>query len=245
MKANHAVAYLALICSLLIAGTAGAEIRKGGKDSLLNSDPDVVYVKEFTDKKIELLVVKSGTVYATKKGGRKLGILKMDSKVTLLGITDKAYQIRGTATHGGVSGWVSPKSLGSKDKNFVENFQKVYERQKVVRKLIANHEVAIGMSIDEVATSLGRPTKTKVRQTAKGKTGKWEFIQYDEQEHYNTLRDPITGKLFRQYSHTTREELGKIVVEFKNEVVTAIEESETNEGEAKVKIVVPPLVFGW
>ena len=172
------------------------------------------------------------------------GVLKVDTKVTFIGMTEKAYKIRGTAIHGGVSGWVSPKALGSKDKDFVENFKKVYERQKVVRELIAKHEVAIGMSVEEVSTSLGRPTKTKVRQTVKGRTGVWEFIEYEEQDHYQAVRDPVTGRVFRQYSHTTKEETGKVVVEFENEVVTAIEESENNGG-GRVKIVVPPLVFTW
>ncbi len=233
-----------LVCALLLClpSLTFADLRE--KSSLLNSDPDVVYTEEFTDKKIELLVLKPATVYATKKGGRKLGVLKVDTKVTLIGLTEKAYKIRGTATHGGVSGWVSPKALGSKDRDFVENFKKVYERQKVVRDLIARHEVAIGMSVEEVSASLGKPTKTKVRQTIKGKTGVWEFIQYEEQDHYQTVRDPLTGRVFRQYSHTTKEELGKIVLEFEGEVVTAIEETENNEG-GKVKIVAPPLVFGW
>jgi len=233
-----------LVCALLLClpSLTFADLRE--KSSLLNSDPDVVYTEEFTDKKIELLVLKPATVYSTKKGGRKLGVLKVDTKVTLIGLTGKAYKIRGTATHGGVSGWVSPKALGSKDRDFVENFKKVYERQKVVRDLIARHEVAIGMSVEEVSASLGKPTKTKVRQTIKGKTGVWEFIQYEEQDHYQTVRDPLTGRVFRQYSHTTKEELGKIVLEFEGEVVTAIEETENNEG-GKVKIVAPPLVFGW
>ena len=237
-------AFTMLVCALLLClpSLTFADLRE--KSSLLNSDPDVVYTEEFTDKKIELLVLKPATVYATKKGGRKLGVLKVDTKVTLIGLTGKAYKIRGTATHGGVSGWVSPKALGSKDRDFVENFKKVYERQKVVRDLIARHEVAIGMSVEEVGASLGKPTKTKVRQTIKGKTGVWEFIQYEEQDHYQTVRDPLTGRVFRQYSHTTKEELGKIVLEFEGEVVTAIEETENNEG-GKVKIVAPPLVFGW
>jgi len=54
----------------------------------------------------------------------------------------------------------------------------------------------------------------------------------------------LTGRIFRQYSHTTREEIGKVVIEFENEVVTAIEESENNGG-GKVKIVMPPLIFAW
>jgi len=226
-----------------LGAVGGLEARKAG-DSLLDADPDVVYVTEFTDEDIELLVIKPGPVYAAKSGGRKLGVLKVDTKVLLLGFTGNAYKIRGTATHGGVSGWVSPKILASKDRDFVDNFKKVYHRQKQVRELIANNEVAIGMSLDEVTRSLGEPTKTRVRQTEKGKSGAWEFIQNEEQHHYTYLRDPHNGTLLRKYSHTTREERGKLVVEFEDEVVTAIEESE-NRGAAKVRIIVPPIVFAW
>ena len=68
MKAVSAPAALVLLFSLLASVMAAAELRE--KTSLLNNDPEVVYTGEFTDKKIELLVVKSATVYATKKGGR-------------------------------------------------------------------------------------------------------------------------------------------------------------------------------
>ncbi len=232
------VLFLALAVAPLAAETGGR--------SLLDDDPEVVYVREFTDQDIELLVPQATSIYFTRQGnnGRKLGILKPNSKVALLGFTEKAFKVRGQATHGPVSGWVSPKALASKDKDFIENFKKVYARQKLVRDLIANNEVAIGMSIEEVRAALGKPTKTKVRQTAKGKTAKWEFIQYEEKDHYTYVRDPLTGQSFRQFSHTTLEEIGKLVVEFENEVVTALEESENNAG-GEVKVIVPPIVFGW
>jgi hypothetical protein len=240
------------ICSLSLAlalsagwiAPAGAEVRIGARKSLLDSEPDVVYTEEFTEKKIELLAVEPGVVYATKKGGRKLGVLKKNTKATLVGFTDRAYKIQGQATHAGVSGWVSPKVLASKDKDFVDNLKKVYERQLEVRELIANHEVAIGMTMAEVSAAMGKPTKTTVRRTAKGQSGKWEFIEYEEIGHYQMVRDPNTGNIYRQLTHTTKEELSKLVVEFENDVVTALEESENNEADS-VKIVVPPLVFGW
>jgi hypothetical protein len=221
-----------------------AEIRKQERRSLIDSEPDVVYTEEFTDKKIELLAIESGTVYATKKGGRKLGVLKLNSKAKLIGFTERAYKIQGEATHASISGWVSPKALASKDKDFVENLKKVYERQLEVRELIANHEVAIGMSMGEVGAALGKPTKTKVRRTAKGQSGSWEFIEYEEVDHFQTVRDPYSGNIFRQKTHTTKEELNKLVVEFENDVVTAIEETENNEG-GGVKVVVPPLFVFW
>ena len=58
------------------------------------------------------------------------------------------------------------------------------------------------------------PTKTTVRQTEKGRSGSWEFIEYEEIPHYTYVRDPSTGRVFRQLSHVTKEEKGKTVVEF-------------------------------
>ena len=62
MKVNLAAAFLGLLLTLFLATPAGAE-RKG---SLLDNDPDVIYVEEFTKKEVELLVVKPGTVYAIR-----------------------------------------------------------------------------------------------------------------------------------------------------------------------------------
>ena len=239
MKIGFGPLVLAGLLSAALVGPAGAERR-----SLLNSEPDVVYTDEFTNEKIEFQAVKPGVVYATKNGGRKLGVLKLNTPVKLVGFTERAYKVHAQATHGGVSGWVSPKALASKDKDFIENLKKVYERQLEVRALIANHQVAIGMSMDEVAAAMGKPTKTKVRRTAKGQSGKWEFIEFEEVGHYQLIRDPQNGQVYRQLTHTTREELSKLVVEFENDVVNALEESENNEGGA-VKIVLPPVVWGW
>jgi len=69
-------------------------------------------------------------------------------------------------------------------------------------------------------------------------------VDYEQVSHYTTVRDPVSGQLYRQLSHVTQEEKGKTVVEFENGVVASLEESEQRRG-ASVKIVVPPVVFAW
>ena len=56
--------------------------------------------------------------------------------------------------------------------------------------------------------------------------------------------DPVSGQVFRQLSHVTREEKGKTTVEFENGVVTAVRETE-DRGPGSVRIIVPPLLFRW
>ncbi|MEJ6724316.1 MAG: hypothetical protein QNK80_06285 [Akkermansiaceae bacterium] len=211
----------------------------------LNDDPDVVYVQEFSEKPIKLKVAKAGWVFSSKKGGRKRGALQVNSSVELVGFTEKAYQIRGKRQNGeGVSGWVSPAALTAKDKEFAKKFKAVFERQIVVRELIASKELAIGMTDLEVSKVLGRPTKSKVRRTAKGQSSTLEYIDYEIENHYANFRDPTTGGVYRKLTHQTKEEKSKTVVEFENGIVVAIEESEDN-GKARRRIVAIPVTFFW
>ena len=126
-----------------------------------------------------------------------------------------------------------------------ERLKEYYTRQIDVQKLIAAKQVAVGMTLEEVGKSLGKPTKTTVRKTEKGQSGRWEFIEYDEVKHYITRIDPVSGIAYRQFSHMTQTEKNRTAVEFEDGIVSAVEESEDNQGGGNVRIVVPPLIFGW
>jgi hypothetical protein len=229
---------------LLLLLAACAVARAESRRSLLDSDPDVVYLDEHLDKPIELRIIKEAPIFSDKEGKRRLGTVVADQKVELEAITDRAYRVSANTSGNKVKGWVAPWAFASKDPKVVENLEKLYERQLEVAKLIGKNEVAIGMTLDEVGKSLGSPTKTKVRQTKQGRSGSWEFIDYEEVPHYTYVRDPVTGRTFRQLSHVTKEEKGKTLVEFEDEVVTAIEQSEDRGGGA-VTVVVPPVVWLW
>jgi hypothetical protein len=235
---------LLLVPGLLVV-PLGAEVKNARKGGLLEQDPDVVYLDHHFDKAVELVVIKEAPVYSDKDGRHRLGALKTDQKVKLEAMTERAYRVRGQGTRDGIVGWVAPWAFASKDPDFVENLKKLYERQQAVKKLVAANEVAIGMTMDEVGESLGAPTKTTLRRTEKGQSGSWEFIDYEETKHYTTVRDPYTGQIYRKLSHITQEEKGKIAVEFENDVVTAIEQSEDRRRGGNVRIIVPPVVFGW
>jgi hypothetical protein len=213
--------------------------------SIDDPEKNVVYVEEFSPDEIKLKVEKPGIVYATNKGGRSRGTLRTGTEVRLVSFTDRAYYIRGTRTDGlGVSGWVSPAAFSSKDPKFVEKLKEVHTRQLLVRELIEAGEVALGMTPEEVRQIYPEPTKTKVRRNAEGQTQVWEMIEYDEINHYAMVRDPVTGAFFRQLTHTTTEETSKVVVEFEDGFVTAIEQSKNN-GPAQPTIVASPIIFAW
>lgn len=229
-----------LAAAIALASPAAAAPKK----SLLNNDPDVIYLEEHINRSITLLVVKDTNAYATKKGGRRLGTFKANTKVELIAMTGRAYRVKGQARHAGVTGWVNPNHLASKDKDFISNLKKLYERQIIVQELIASKDVAIGMTLDEVGRSLGQPTETEVEQTRDGQSGQWDYVVTEEQKHYRTVVDPHTGNVYRQLSHVTAEERSRTTVKFKDSIVTSVTRKKNN-GPGKVRIVPAPIIFHW
>jgi hypothetical protein len=110
--------------------------------------------------------------------------------------------------------------------------------------LIAEKKIAVGMTLAEVTSARGKPTKTSLRKTAAGQSGSWDYIDYEDVNNYVTEIDPRTGITYRRLVSVTRVEKGKTSVEFADNLVTAIEESETRRG-GNTRIIVPPLVFRW
>lgn len=232
----------ALLLSLFLP--VSAQTKRAERKSLIDRDPDVVHLAEHVKEPIELQVVKDAPVFSDKNGKSKIGVIKADQTVVLEAMTERAYKVRGQGAKNGISGWVGPGAFSSKDPNFVENLKKLHSRQLEVAALIEEKQIAVGMTPDEVSKARGNPTKTSVKQTEKGQTGRWEYIDFEQVQHYNYRRDPVSGQVFRQLSYVTQEEKGKTVVEFENGVVSSLEESEQRRG-APVKIIVPPVVFVW
>ncbi len=234
---------LAALCLSLAVALLPA-LSAAPQKSRLDSDPDVVYLNKHIEHPVHLLVAKPTTIYATKNGGRRLGTFKADTKVELLAMTEKAYRVKGQAAHAGVTGWVDPQRLASKDKNFIANLKTLYKRQMIVKELIANKDIAIGMTLEEVERALGKPTETEVKQSRKGESGKWDYVVSEEQKHYRTVIDPHTGRAYRQLSHITTEEKSRITAEFEDGVVTTVTRK-TNRGPGKVRVIPAPVIFHW
>ncbi len=224
--------------------TMSSHAQRSERKSLLESDPSVVYLSQTLPKPIKLKVIKEAPVFSDKEGTHRLGFLKANQTIELEAITDKIYRVRGQGTHDGIAGWVAPWAFSSTDPHFVENLKSLYTRQIQIQELIANQQIAIGMTLSEVELSRGKPTKTSVRRTASGQSGNWEFIEYDDVKNYVTEIDRTTGIAYRRLVSVTQVETGKTRVEFKDDAVTAIEESEDKQG-GNVRIIVPPLIFGW
>ncbi len=240
-KKSRSVSIIGAICALFAVSALHADKERR---SLLDDDPEVVYLKDVFEEPLKLEVIKEAPVYSDREGNRKLGTIKAGQKVKIEAITDKIYRIRSLDFRNGISGWVGPWAFKAKDPKFAENLKQLYERQILVQKLIAEKKVAIGMTMEEVSKSRGEPTKTSLRKTKEGQVGSWEYIDYDEEKNYITKTDPRTGFIYRELVSVTQVEKGKTIIEFEGDTVTALEESEHRKG-GDLRIIVPPIVCGW
>jgi len=209
----------------------------------LNSDPKILELEDYSTP-IKLLLVKDTALYASKTGNksRKLGTLASGSEVQLVAMTKDVYRIAGKGKYGKIKGWVSPKSVASQDPDFVENLRKFYVRQINVNEFIANKQVAIGMTVEEVTQAIGAPTKKEKAITKDGNSGTYQYIDNEEQKHYRYIQDPNTGRLFKQLSHVSTIEKSNTSIDFENNVVTAIVTKDDNSG-SRINTISPPIYF--
>ncbi|MFT4546368.1 MAG: hypothetical protein ACI8XO_000132 [Verrucomicrobiales bacterium] len=230
---------IACVAGFAIPQSADAAPRKKKKSSLVR-EPGAIYLEDFSKSRIKLSVKGEPPIYKSTARKDALGLLKRGREVELVAMTDKQFRVRGEAQHGTVVGWVLPSELTSLDKEFIANLKKLYERQKKVEELIEKNEIALGMTVDEVAESLGRPDRKSSKLDRGGRVDVYEYVTYDRvpQQRYVTGRD---GRLYQE-TYYIKVETGKIKVSFKDKVVQSIEESEgepLNNG--RIKIVPSPI----
>jgi hypothetical protein len=211
--------------------------------SLIDRAPDIIHLGDFLEKPIKLQVKENTDVFSDKNAKNRIGTLLGDQSVQLEAMTEWAYKVRGKGEKYGIVGWVNPRSFDCKeDTEFIEHLKQIYKRQLEVQALIEAKKIALGMTPNEVSQAIGKPTKMQTRQTANGISARWEYVVYEEIKHYDYIRDPSSGQVFRQLSYISKEEKSRKNVDFENGVVTAIEDSEQKTA-AGPKIVSTP--FFW
>lgn len=230
-----------LVCALALP--LDAEVKRTPNKSLLDSEPGVVYLEQASVKPLELKVVREAPVFSDKEGKHQLGVLAVNQIARIEAITDKAYRVRGMGMREGIAGWVAPWAFSPNDPEFAAKIKQFYNRQIEVQQLIAQGEIACGMTMDEISRVLGKPTKTNSRKTESGETASWEYVRYEEVKHYITVVEPSTGIPYRKLSHITQEEKSRIKVDFENRIAIAIEESEDQT--RKNPLIIMPPVIPW
>jgi hypothetical protein len=244
---------------VLLAGStawSGPIVREAG----------AIYLSDFDLEPLKLALREPAPCYFEMSAKRYAGTLRFPQAVKLDAVAPNGMlRVRGNAKQGGVAAWVDPAYLEPLPTDFVANLQRAEERRRQVEELIARNEVAIGMTPDEVARSLGKPQKRSSRTSRDGSSQVFEYIRYKliPQTVYSPAYvESITGvrpdprarletvvvRGGYGYNASTvyvKVPVGTITVSFTEGIVESIEDSEGTLVGADASIVVPPVNLVW
>lgn len=245
---------LAALAVTLLAGLAAAEAAP------IVREPGAIYLSDFGEKPLKVALARPAPSYFDIGMTRYAGTLRFPQVVQAEAFAQDACRVRGNAQQGGVAAWIPYNELQGLPENFLANLQKAEDRRIQVEALIAQNEVAIGMTIEEVGRSLGKPQKKTKRADKDGTTQTWEFIKYDlvPQTAYapGTTQTVIPGKPGKPggvvtqsgyYAQTVyvKVPVGTLKVDFKDGIVEALDQSEGTLAGANATIVAPPITVFW
>lgn len=239
------LAALASLAASFVLAAAGP-VHAGLEKSKLTKEEGAIYLEDFLDQPIKVKITQVAAVYSNLTAERWLGNLIAGREAELLAVSEKAYRVRGRAQQGQVAGWISKSAVEGIDKKMEENLVKLHQRQVLVDDLIAKHQVALGMTMAEVAASLGKPDASSAKVDKDGQQAVFDYITYERVPQTSISYDQF-GRAFQSTTYI-KVPTGKVSLSFKDELVASIEESEGSElavqgGGAGVRIVPPPILI--
>jgi hypothetical protein len=227
-------------CVLFFALMVGSVLAQSR--SSLPVEPGTIALEGLLPKPVRLTIVQESPIFYTSLFDRTLGSMAPTTVVTLIGLSDSGYKVRGRARHGDVSGWMRKGDVHMPDPTFPEKLKALYSRQTEVAAMIAAHQIAIGMTRQEAQLSLGKPTRTNTRVTAAGREERLEYAIFERVPQAAVGRAP-DGQLVQSVIYV-KVEVGTLSVSFKNNVVEAIEETKGNPLQGGgVKILPVPITL--
>ena len=223
-----------------------------------------IYLSDFGQKPLRLRVLRPAPCYFDIGMTRYAGTLRFPQIVQVEAFADYGCRIRGNAQQGGVAAWIPYNEIEPLPEGLLANLKKSEERRKVVDALIARNEVAIGMTIDEVGRSLGKPQKVTNRADKRGTRQVWEFIKYalvpqttyapgygqTIVTHPGKSKKPqaviVQGGGYYPNTIYVKVPVGTLKVFFKDGIVDALDQTEgTLVGAGQVSVVTPPINVYW
>ena len=233
MKSKALIPLSCLIFLISSHFSAEAQLRRPGfvtieredrSKSKLIPEKGAIYLDGMVADKVVVRITKTAPIYSTLSADRWMGNLLENQNAELLAVSDKAYRVRGKAKQGQVAGWVSQAAVTGLPETFEANLKHYYERYQVVEELIENHQVALGMTVEEVVASIGPPDKRSSKVDGEGRTDSLEYISYE--------RVPQTSVGFDSFGQAVpvtrylEVESGRVTIDLMNNTVSSIQESE-------------------
>jgi len=229
-------------------------------------EPGVIYLSDFHERLPRYQLTGPAPCFFEVSMKRFAGTLRFPQAVQLDAISlGGLLRVRGNAKQGGVAAWIEPRYVAGLPEDYLEIAVRAEQRRREVEDLIARKEVAVGMTLEEVTGSLGKPQKRTSRTGREGSTQTYEYVKYKLIPQ--TVYTPSYVQSLTGYRPDPREKLERVVVRggygydastvylkvpvgtvtvgFVNGVVETVEESEGTLTGANASIVVPPVNLVW
>lgn len=199
-------------------------------------------VEDLIPKPIQLKVAREAPIYYQSSMDRVLGSMAPATVVRLVAMSDQGdFRVRGRARHGDVAGWMRKVDVISQDPNLAANLKKTWDRHVQVSALIEAKQVALGMTLDEVHQSLGKPDKKSSKVNLDGRSDVLEYITYDIVPQTTTRQD-FLGNFYNETIYV-KVPTGRMSITFADTVAKEIEEVEGNPlGNRGVQLVPVPFL---
>lgn len=228
-------------------------------------EPGAIYLSDYDVPAVKLALKQATPSSFGPDGRRYAGTLRFPQVVKLDAIypEGKMLRVRGNAQQGGVAAWIPEAAVQNLPENFVTDLKRLAERAKQVNDLIARGEVAIGMTPEEVAKSLGPPQKKTSFTGREEATQVFEYVKYKlvpqtvftpgyaqtivgyTPEPGKPLQTVVVQNSYGVATVYVKVPVGSCKVSFRNGIVESIEESSGTTAGARPSIVVPPIEVGW
>lgn len=229
-------------------------------------EPGAIYMSDFQRQLPRFKLAAEAPCYFEADMKRYAGTLRFPQVVQLDAISEAGMlRVRGNARQGGVAAWIEPQYVEGLPPNYLETALRAEERRLQIEDLVARSEVAIGMTLDEVARSLGKPQKRTSRASREGTTQEFEYIRYKlipQTVYTPAYVESVTGYRPRPGERLetvvvrqgvgigtatvyVKVPVGTVKVGFIDGVAETIEESEGTLAGARVTMVAPPVELVW
>ena len=212
----------------------------------LPREKGAIYLEDFFDRPYRLQVLTDAPIYFNSDQARFLGTLRRGQMVELQAISENqgVLRVRGQAVQGQVVGWVPARYVSPIRQGFVDDLRRSVERRRQVQTLTAGGEIALGMTPQEVVSSIGQPSKRSSHTDIQGVAEAWNYIRYEQVPRQVAGVDAY-GRTVINIVYE-RVPVGHFSVVFSEGLVSAIDQSDrvANVAASPVKIVPPPVVFG-
>jgi hypothetical protein len=218
-----------LVCAVVGSTylSTAAEIRTG----------DVLYLDEFGEPPLKLKVLRRVAITLSSDPRTVIGYLAAGQTLTVTGVGKTHHYGEGRIATGPVRGWVRADALELPAQAVVERLEAARARRLAHKELIARNEVALGMTLNEVHASLGKPDRKKRVRSDAGEVEQWLYFKYRYVPHYRYQHD-AEGKLRPVVSYR-RVPSGHRAVTFREGAVVEIADDLEVNPDAAPETIVP------